>query len=799
MSLSHAGRLALITAVVLTPPALSAAEKPDPSLTVWYEKPAERFHQGLPLGNGRLGMMVYGGVAQERIVLSEESLWSGSPVEHDRPEAHKHLPQIRRLLLEGKNVEAEGLVNEHFVGTGTGTSGRAGHEPYGCFQTMGSLWIEYGLQAEPENYRRVLDLSTGIARVSCVVDDRAIWRESFVSAPDEVGVVLLKADRPAGLTCAVRLDRHERFETKAIGPNELLMTGQLADGKQGDDGVGYAARVRVIADGGEVAPDGGRLRITGADRATILYDAETDYPGPVPRDRHVKDPSGETREVLDRASARSYEELRRRHVDDHQAYFNRVTISLDDDGDEARRQATLPTDQRLTDFGRGGASDAALSALYFNFGRYLLMTSSRPGTLPANLQGIWAEKTQTPWNADWHLNINVQMNYWPAEVCGLGDCHVPFLRLIESLQRPGRRTAKAYYNRDGWVVHTITNAWGYTAPGEKASWGSFLAGTAWACEHLWTRYAYSGQKDDLEFAYPIIKGAVECYLGMLIEEPKRGWLLTAPSNSPENRYRLPDGRAASVCMGPTMDMQILRELFGIFIEASRILEADEPLRKQVEAARARLAPNQIGPDGRLQEWLEPYEEVDPRHRHISHMYGLCPYFEITPEATPELAAAARAALERRGEGGPGWSRAWKVCLWARLNDGNRAFESLRALLRSQLMPGNMQLDGTFGGAFAVSQMILQSHPESAAPKATPVVHLLPALPDAWPRGEIHGWRARGGWTVDVRWRDGELAEAVLRSKLGGPVTIRYGAKTIDLDGGADREYRLDASLRRTPE
>jgi len=454
----------------------------------------------------------------------------------------------------------------------------------------------------------------------------------------------------------------------------------------------------------------------------------------------------------------------------------------------------LPTDRRLTDFGRGGASDVTLPALYFNFGRYLLIASSRPGTLPANLQGIWAEKIQTPWNADWHLNINVQMNYWPAEVCGLGDCHLPFLRLIESLQTPGRRTAKAYYGRDGWVVHTITNAWGYTAPGEKASWGSFLAGTAWACEHLWTRYAHSGSKEDLNFAYPIIKGAAECYLGMLIEEPKHGWLVTAPSNSPENRYRLPDGRTASVCMGPTMDMQILRELFGNFIEASRILGVDEALRQQVETARARLAPNQIGPDGRLQEWLEPYEEVDPQHRHISHMYGLCPYHEITPESTPELAAAARAALERRGDGGPGWSRAWKVSLWARLNDGNRSLELLRALLRSQLMAGNMQLEANFGGAFGVSQMILQSRPESPAPGARPVIHLLPALPDAWPHGEIHGWRAPGGFSVDVSWRDGELTEAILRSKLPGPVRIRHGEKTIDLAAEANREYRLDASL-----
>lgn len=767
----------------------------DPSLLVWYDKPAERFHQGLPLGNGRIGMMVYGGVARERIVLSEESLWSGSPVQHDRPDAHKHLPQIRELLLAGKNVEAEELVNQHFVGTGTGTSGRAGHEPYGCFQTTGSLWVDYDVQGTPSRYRRTLDLSTGIAAVSYAVDDRTILRESFVSAPDEVGVVLLKSNRPGGLTCYVRLDRHERFETKATGQAELLMTGQLSDGKSGGNGVRYAARARVVPEGGRVTADGNRLRIQDADRAVILLDVETDYPGPVPRVRRVKDPVSETAKVLDRVCWRPYEEMRRRHIADHRRYFNRVSISLQDNSGASRRQAALPTDQRLTAFSRMSATDVTLPALYFNFGRYLLIGSSRPGTLPANLQGIWAEKIQTPWNADWHMNINVQMNYWPAEVCDLGDCHTPFLQLIESLQEPGRHTANAYYGGEGWVVHTITNAWGYTAPGEKASWGSFLAGTAWACQHLWNRYAYSGNVDDLKSAYPIIKGAVECYLGMLIEEPKHGWLVTAPSNSPENRFNLPDGRTASVCMGPTMDMQILRELFGNFIEASRTLAVDEPLRKRVEAVRERLAPNQIGPDGRLQEWLEPYDEVDPQHRHISHMYGMCPYHEITPESTPNLAAAARAVLERRGDGGAGWSRAWKVSLWARLNQGNRALELFRSLLKSQLMPGNMQLEANFGGAYGVTQMILQSHPESTDPNACPAIHLLPALPDAWPDGEIHGWRARGGWKIDMTWKDGKLEKAVLRSTLAGPVKIRYGTKTINLDAEADRDYRIDNTLR----
>ena len=798
--LKHLPTLALLmlfSAAALVPSAARADERLDPSLAVWYDEPAEQFNMGLPLGNGRLGLMVYGGTASERIVLNEESLWSGSPVEHDRPDAHKHLPEIRKLLLAGRNVEAEELVNQHFVGTGTGTSGSAGAEPYGCYQTLGSLWIDYESDDQPADYRRVLHTDTGVAEVSYRADGHAIRRECFASAPDDVGVVLLEADRPGGLTCTVRLDRHERFETKVVGPAELLMTGQVTDGKDDTTGVRYAARIRVIPSGGKVTAQGDRLRITGADRAVILFDGETNYPGPVPRDRLVTDPVAKTAEVLDRAAQRSYEQLRRRHVDEHRSYFDRVSIRLADNSDHSRDQALLPTDERLTAFGRTSSTDATLPALFFNFGRYLLIASSRPGTLPANLQGIWAEKIQTPWNADWHLNINVQMNYWPAEVCGLGDCHQPLLNLIESLQEPGLRTAKSYYGSDrGWVVHTITNAWGYTAPGEKASWGSFLAGTAWICQHLWTRYDYSGDTKDLAFAYPIIKGAVECYLGMLIEEPRHGWLVTAPSNSPENHYLTPDGHRASVCMAPTMDMQILRELFGNFIQASRLLDVDEPLRRRVEEARSRLAPNQIGPDGRLQEWLEPYEEPEPQHRHVSLLYGLSPYHEISTRGTPELAAACRATLERRGDGGAGWSRAWKICFWARLGDGNRALELSRNLFRSQLMAGNMQLEATWGGAYGIIQMILQTHPESADPGSQSVINLLPALPDAWPNGQVLGWRTPGGHQVDVAWQNGKLTRATVRSTRGGPLVLRYGDRKISLDTRPQQEYTFDESLER---
>lgn len=766
---------------VLTAPVRAA----DPTTSLWFDKPATRFQQSLLLGNGRIGAMVFGGVDEERIVLNESSVWSGSPEDSDRPDAHQALPEIRRLLLEGRNVEAEKLVNAHFTCQGKGSGhGRGARVPFGCYQTLGNLRLKFAGSGNPvQHYRRELDLTTAVARVTYERDGITFSREHFISAPDEVFVARLTSAPPGSLSFALALDRPERFATAASAGNELLMTGGLDDGR-GGTGVRYAARVRALVRGGTVRTEDSTLIVKNADEVVLLLAAATDYRGFA--GRQLDDPLAATRSDLDKAAGKSYEELRMAQKADHERWFNRVELDL-----PATSNSALPTLERLAGFSQG-AADPALAALYFNYGRYLLISSSRPGGLPANLQGLWAEEIQTPWNGDWHLDINVQMNYWPAEVCNLSELHEPLHKLIAALVEPGRKTAKAYYNARGWVAHVITNPWGFTSPGESAAWGATVSGSAWLCQHLWEHYAFTRDREFLRWAYPILKDSALFYLDNLIEEPQRHWLVTGPSNSPENRFTLPDGGVAHVCLGPTVDMQLLRELFGNTARAAEILGVDADLRRELLDKRARLAPNQIAPDGRLQEWLEPYPEPEPTHRHTSHLYGLHPGSEITRRGTPELAAACRRSLDVRGDQSNGWALAWRISFWARLGDGDRAHRLLRALLHltgeetlnytghgagsyANLLDAcpPFQIDGNFGGCAGIAEMLLQSHAGE--------IELLPALPTGWPTGAVKGLRARGNITVDLTWKDGQVTAYRLRSPEPMAVQVRVNGqmKTVE--------------------
>lgn len=749
------------------------AQKPDVSL--YFKEPAAHYLEALPLGNGNLGAMIMGNPNTDRIILNEKSLWSGGVQDADRENAHKYLPEIQALLLKGDNKAAQDLLQEHFVSKGKGSGyGSGANEPYGSYQTLGDLWISWhDTLSELSSYKRVLDIESAVASTSWERNGVRYSQEAFTSIADDVLVVKLSASKGNKISFSTSLSRKEHADVSQKD-QQILMAGQLPNADQ--PGMKFASLLKVIPEGGTVRGEGDRLSVEGADACWLLLVAATDYHVPDFRKR-AEDPEKVVRQKMQRLKAIPLKDLKPQHIASYQHFFQRNRFHLNKKTAGIEKQSTR---ERLERYAAGHA-DAQLPVLYYNYGRYLLISTSQPGQLPANLQGIWAPEYQAPWNGDYHLNINLQMNYWLAEATGLGELAAPLHDFTASLVQPGEKTAKAYYNAPGWVAHVISNPWGYTSPGEGASWGSTLTGGAWLTEHLWEHYRFSQDTAFLKEYYPVMKGAAEFIAAILIEEPENQWLVTAPSNSPESTYIMPGGFKGQTSMGPTMDMQIARELFGYTIKAADILEVDSDFARELEETRSRLAPNRIGAAGDLNEWLHDWEDEDPHHRHVSHLYGLHPFDEITPWGTPELAAAARETLRQRGDGGTGWSRAWKVNFWARLGDGDHAFTLLKELLKPagrqegiNVVGGGsypnlfcahppFQIDGNFGGAAGIAEMLLQSHGDNE------VIRLLPALPTTaeWQSGSVAGMRARGAFILDFDWEKGKVRQAKVYSEKGG--------------------------------